>query len=320
MVNNIGRLKEKANEAFQLGDLSAGLNYLAKASKAGCLDSSFRLATIYFNESDIEKGLFYLNLLSDKGVETAIVFKCFYNWLINKDTSNLISILTEFESQVPLAALMLSFINNGSDYQFQAATKQVLAPEPKIVQILNAVPELLGDSLKYMLGQSLQPSMVYNQGPELSGTNQVRDNYSINFSQVQPFIPFSIIKYFFSRFSGLSLGHSEPPMLMRYTSGQKFKPHYDYISNDILSKNPHEKKLGQRVKTLLYYINDDFTAGETYFNQLELTVKPVKNSLLIFDNVSSDGELLTKSQHEGQAIHSGEKWLLSIWYRENPEN
>ncbi|MRX26981.1 2OG-Fe(II) oxygenase [Kangiella sp. HZ709] len=320
MIGSINSLKIKADNFFQQGNLHEGILQLEEAAELGCLESSFRLATIYFNESKPEKGFKHLIHLDENEIGVGSVFKAFYDWLINKETEGFTNTIKQYKAEVPFAQLVSSLIEKDADYSFKTLESKKLNEEPNIDLIFNVGPDLLGQLLINMLGNNLQPSKVYQPGEEVSNFNSVRDNYAINFSQVQPYIPFAIIKYYFSKIANMPMNHSEPPMLMRYQKGQKFKPHHDFIDLDIINSNHYEKKLGQRVKTLLFYINDNFTNGETYFNELDLMIKPVKNSVLLFDNVSKSGDLLQKSLHEGRPVTDGEKWLLSIWYRENPED
>ncbi len=319
MNKRIKEFKSQADKAFTKGNLNEGLSNLVCAAELGCDESRFRLADIYFNESNVEQGFAHLKASSLNGNAHARVFIAFFDWLIHKEHDSLLEMIKLHKQAVPFASLLYSLVSDGAKYKFEAQHEQELSIYPRIRLLKKSVPNLLGKILMVLMGQSLQPSMVYGRGQNLASYNNVRDNFSINFSQVQPFIPLAIIKYYFSKVASLSLGQSEPPMLMRYTAGQKFKPHHDYIDEKTLSMNAYEKQLGQRVRTLLFYLNDDYVAGETYFNNLDIKIKGAEGDVLIFDNVDDQKHPIETSLHEGKAVINGEKWLLSIWYRENSE-
>jgi hypothetical protein len=72
----------------------------------------------------------------------------------------------------------------------------------------------------------------------------------------------------------------ERPALTRYKKGQQFQTHND-ASLDI--KNDGWNDLGgQRLATLIVYVNDVKTGGATYFDQIKLRIKPKKGNFDLF--------------------------------------
>ncbi|HEX6865756.1 MAG TPA: hypothetical protein VF122_00850, partial [Caulobacteraceae bacterium] len=55
--------------------------------------------------------------------------------------------------------------------------------------------------------------------------------------------------------------------------------------------------------------------GATEFPRLELTFKPPRGGALIFDSVRADGGFEPLMLHTGAAPTSGEKWVISKWFR-----
>jgi hypothetical protein len=80
----------------------------------------------------------------------------------------------------------------------------------------------------------------------------------------------------------------------RYRVGQRFQPHMDHW----YQPNDHQITL----HTVLIYLNDTFTGGETaFYEQLEQVVKPRTGMAAIFQH---------KVRHEGKPILSGTKYAL----------
>ena len=79
----------------------------------------------------------------------------------------------------------------------------------------------------------------------------------------------------------------------RYRPGQAFKPHFDGSYRPSASL---ESEL-----TLLLYLNDDFTGGETAFLDLDASVRPERGSVLLFAH---------RVLHEGAEVTSGTKYVL----------
>lgn len=113
---------------------------------------------------------------------------------------------------------------------------------------------------------------------------------------------------------GLTQAQAEPAAVIQYLPGQEYKVHLDILpvgSDFVLPAQG-----GQRQVTALLYLNDDMQGGETAFPKLNLSVRPVRGSLLVFHNCDEEGEYYPDSLHSGTAVEQGEKWVMSCWYRQ----
>ncbi|MDP2261297.1 MAG: 2OG-Fe(II) oxygenase [Caulobacter sp.] len=102
--------------------------------------------------------------------------------------------------------------------------------------------------------------------------------------------------------------------VLHYAVGEVYKPHVDYIP-ETLPNAPILEKLGQRVRTLLVYLNDGFEGGATEFPHLKVGYKPPRGCALIFDSVKPDGSVDPMTLHVGAPPTSGQKWAISKWFR-----
>ena len=96
-----------------------------------------------------------------------------------------------------------------------------------------------------------------------------------------------------------AVGVNEMFRIYKYEEGQRFKMHRDG------SFERNEKECS--FFSFLIYLNDDFTGGETYFNE-GITVTPQRGEALLFHH---------PLRHEGKSITSGVKYVLrtDIMYR-----
>ncbi len=96
------------------------------------------------------------------------------------------------------------------------------------------------------------------------------------------------------------VGANERLRCYRYQPGQYFAPHFDGCFR---RSDEEESEL-----TLMVYLNDDFGGGETTFNDLEHSVRPVRGSALLFFHTQ---------RHEGCAVTSGVKYVVrsDVMYR-----
>ncbi|AWF80215.1 hypothetical protein BTJ40_04980 [Microbulbifer sp. A4B17] len=108
----------------------------------------------------------------------------------------------------------------------------------------------------------------------------------------------------------------EPVKVVRYRKGDYFRPHFDAFGKDYLDGLDEFDKHGQRVNSVIIYLNDEYSGGETYFQELGIKIEPSKGAMLIINNVDGNGNINPLSLHEGREITSGEKWIAVCWIRD----
>jgi hypothetical protein len=117
--------------------------------------------------------------------------------------------------------------------------------------------------------------------------------------------------------AGAAPDRAEPLAVLRYEPGQEYKPHYDWLGSVSLAKDPLQHA-GDRVFTVLAYLNTPETGGATYFPRLDIRVPALRGQGLVFSNVDSAGAPASLSQHCGEPVIAGSKWVASLWLREKP--
>jgi prolyl 4-hydroxylase len=65
----------------------------------------------------------------------------------------------------------------------------------------------------------------------------------------------------------------------------------------------------------MVYLNDDFSGDETEFLKLNLKIIPKKGSAPIWNNLYRDGFPNTHTLHQAHPVHSGEKYIITKWFR-----
>ena len=75
---------------------------------------------------------------------------------------------------------------------------------------------------------------------------------------------------------------------------------------------------GQRIVTLLVYLNSPRRGGRTSFPQLGLSFTPVKGTALIFFPAFADGRLDTRALHAAEPAVD-RKYVSMIWVRQSGE-
>jgi len=119
--------------------------------------------------------------------------------------------------------------------------------------------------------------------------------------------------------TGKPYENCEDIQVVRYTPGTYYRPHHDSCCEDNKSCKEFEKRGGQRVGTLLLYLNDDFTQGQTHFPELDLKLRADPGSAIFFLPMSGNA-CHPKALHAGLPIESGTKYVCNIWVREDTFN
>ena len=112
------------------------------------------------------------------------------------------------------------------------------------------------------------------------------------------------------------LEHIEHPQLARYESTQQFKPHYDAYDE----KNPTLKDTledgGNRLVTILIYLNDVEVGGATKFPSLNIEVQPKRGMAVVFFPATVEGKLDRGALHAAlPAVDT--KYVAQIWVRQS---
>lgn len=108
---------------------------------------------------------------------------------------------------------------------------------------------------------------------------------------------------------------TEKLQLVHYGVGEEYKPHHDFRAASLGDMDQR-----MRYATILFYLNDAMTGGETSFprwmnaeTESALKVTPKKGKAILFYNLLPDGNMDDRSHHAGLPVLSGEKWLSNLW-------
>lgn len=103
--------------------------------------------------------------------------------------------------------------------------------------------------------------------------------------------------------------------VVRYRPGEEFASHHDYFDESFPATAQLVKNGGNRVGTLLIYLNTPKRGGSTIFTDIELEVMPQRGCALFFSYGTPHP--LTLTFHGGAPVVQGEKWLATIFMRQN---
>jgi len=104
----------------------------------------------------------------------------------------------------------------------------------------------------------------------------------------------------------------------RYAVGQQFKPHWDYFIPTEPYWPEQVKTGGQRTWTAMLFLNEPEAGGHTVFVNVGVSVRPRTGNLLVWNNLTPEGEPNEQSMHQGSPVEAGVKYVITKWFRERP--
>jgi len=108
--------------------------------------------------------------------------------------------------------------------------------------------------------------------------------------------------------------NGEGLQVLHYRPGAEYKPHYDYFDPEAPGTPALLSRGGQRVASLVMYLNTPSRGGATSFPDAGLEVMPSRGNAIFFayDRPHPD----TRTLHGGAPVLQGEKWVATKWLRE----
>ncbi|KRA33696.1 proline dioxygenase [Rhodanobacter sp. Root627] len=110
--------------------------------------------------------------------------------------------------------------------------------------------------------------------------------------------------------------NGEGLQVLHYGEGGEYQPHFDYFSPGDPGSEAQMAVGGQRVSTLLIYLNDVAQGGATVFPTLGLRVLPKKGMAVYFEYSNRAGQVDPLTLHGGEPVEKGEKWIITKWMRQ----
>ncbi len=118
--------------------------------------------------------------------------------------------------------------------------------------------------------------------------------------------------------TGIPEENGEPLQILHYGVGDEYLPHHDYFDPKDPGTGVLVREGGQRVATLVMYLNDPAEGGDTVFPELELSVRARRGHAVYFEYLNAAGGLDARCLHAGTPVKRGEKWIATKWLRERP--
>ncbi|RUO33635.1 prolyl hydroxylase family protein [Aliidiomarina soli] len=230
------------------------------------------------------------------------------------DTKNFSTTLAEFAIPVnPRAAPLWKALTEPTRL---LSSDQSLNADLRQTQL--ALPDV---SLRYLIDHThrqLEDALLYGHKNEQQILTDVRNNKQFISAVPATDLVVASLTRLMAAAQQQPVSHSEPLIFYRYQQGEEFKWHHDYIVSDAPTVQDELAVFGQRVKTSVLYLNNEFSGGATRFKHWEQEVKPPTGGMVTFNNTNEAGLPIPASLHCGSPVEKGEKWVATLWSRQKP--
>lgn len=108
--------------------------------------------------------------------------------------------------------------------------------------------------------------------------------------------------------------NGEGLQVLRYSPGARYEPHYDWFEPAAPGSAAALARGGQRVASLVMYLNTPQRGGATVFTDARFEVTARRGNAVFFSYERPHA--MTRTLHAGAPVLAGEKWIATIWLRE----
>jgi prolyl 4-hydroxylase len=151
----------------------------------------------------------------------------------------------------------------------------------------------------------LEPSQVADPATGQMIDHPIRTSDAAVIGPTRESLPLQALQRRIAAFARLPVDNGESLTVLRYRPGQQYRRHLDTLP----------RTSNQRVATVIVYLNEGYSGGETRFSESGLTIAGRGGDALFFANVDQRGQPDTQSAHAGLPVKAGVKWVATRWIR-----
>ena len=210
-----------------------------------------------------------------------------------------------------------SRVSDAVDFQPLLAAPGVTTQrhDPQLLTASRVLPAAFCEYLIGMAAPLLQRAEV-NDAMGQAQVHEMRTNSHARFGITNTDVIGVLAARRVAQVIGEPFENQEDTMVLRYLPGETYDDHYDFVDPRVPHFQRELELRGQRIATVLIYLNEDYTRGETEFPELGWRYRGSQGDALGWRNVTAAGLPELRTLHAGRPPASGEKWLLSKWIRD----
>jgi prolyl 4-hydroxylase len=187
---------------------------------------------------------------------------------------------------------------------------------PNVAVIEGLLSEAECDKLIQLTSGRMKSSEVVDRQSGGSYQSNVRKSEGCHFNRGENAVV-QRVEQRIAALTGVPVDFGEPLQMLHYGVGGEYLAHQDFFDPADPGSQVLTRVGGQRIATLVIYLNSVPEGGDTNFPELELSVKPRKGSAVYFEYLNSKGQLDVRCLHAGTPVVRGDKWIATKWLRQS---
>lgn len=205
--------------------------------------------------------------------------------------------------------------NGASELDIEGRRVQVLGnlQVPRLVVLGSFLSEEECDGLIERARSRLRPSATFNATTGRDEVHASRTSQGVHL----PSDGDGLLQRIEQRIAALlewPLENGETMQVLHYGPGAEYRPHYDYFDPEAPGADAALSRGGQRVASLVMYLNTPTRGGSTSFPDVGFEVPAVRGNAVFFSY--DRPHPITRTLHAGSPVLEGEKWVATKWLRE----
>jgi hypothetical protein len=185
--------------------------------------------------------------------------------------------------------------------------------------LVRSFPELVTDAacewLRARPAGKLRRALIYDPGEGGNVADHMRTNSLAAFDLGDIDVVQAALQHRMAIACGVPVLNAEGPTILHYQPGEQITNHFDFVNVRMPGYEQHIELRGERIITFLIYLNDDYDGGETDFPKIGVRHKGRAREGLFFTNALPTGKPDFRMVHAGMPPTSGEKWIVSQFFR-----
>ena len=195
-------------------------------------------------------------------------------------------------------------------------TKRLAYPFTQIYICKNFLSPGTCQALMNLVDSRLRPSTVSNPTDDsIVSDYRTSQTADLNFFESDALMK---LDQLITDYVGIKPYLGETLQSQKYNPGEYYKEHCDFFFPLSKEFKTYTEWMGQRTWTFMCYLNDVEEGGETYFKHLNLKIKPKQGTAVIWNNLYKSGLPNPKTLHEALPPISGNKYVITKWFRSWP--